>query len=50
MPPWGALMWYVECADFARLAEEVMGGAGRAEPEETRFPEFREPLPSGSRH
>jgi len=39
-----------EPADFARLAEEIMGGAGRAEPEETRFPEFREPLPSGSRH
>lgn len=39
-----------EPADFARLAEEIMGGAGRAEPEETRFPAFREPPPSGSRH
>lgn len=39
-----------EPADFARLAEEIMGGAGRVEPEEMRFPEFREPPPSGSRH
>lgn len=41
-----------EPADFARLAEEIMGGAGRPERDGERFPEFRElpPLPSGSRH
>jgi MraZ protein len=40
-----------EPADFARLAEEIMGGAGRAERDETRVPEFHlPPLPPGSRH
>lgn len=41
-----------EPADFARLAEEIMGGVGRAEPDGDRFPEFRElpPLSPGSRH
>ncbi len=40
-----------EPADFARLAEEIMGGNGRSEREEDRFPDFRLPPPSpGSRH
>ena len=40
-----------EPADFARLAEEIMGGAGHAGRDEERFPDFREsPLPPGSRH
>lgn len=41
-----------EPADFARLAEEIMGGAGRSQPDADRFPDFREmpaPVP-GSRH
>ncbi len=41
-----------EPADFARLAEEIMGGGGRAERETERFPDFQglPPSPSGSRH
>lgn len=40
-----------EPADFARLAEEIMGSAGRAERDEARVPEFHlPPLPPGSRH
>jgi len=40
-----------EPADFARLAEEIMGGAGHAGRDEERFPDLREsPLPPGSRH
>ena len=41
-----------EPADFARLAEEIMGGAGRAERDVERLPDFRglPSPPSGSRH
>lgn len=41
-----------EPADFARLAEEIMGGAGRAERSGEQLPDFRElpPLPPSSRH
>ena len=41
-----------EPADFARLAEEIMGGAGHMESDGERFPNFRElpPMPPGSRH
>jgi MraZ protein len=41
-----------EPADFARLAEEIMGSAGRSERDAERFPDFRElpPMSSGSRH
>ncbi len=40
-----------EPADFARLAEEIMGSVEHPEREE-RFPDFREspPIPPGSRH
>ena len=39
-------------ADFARLAEEIMGGVGRSERDAERFPDFRDlpPMPPGSRH
>ena len=41
-----------EPADFARLAEEIMGGVGHTESDGERFPNFRElpPMPPGSRH
>ena len=41
-----------EPADFARLAEEIMGGLERPERDEERFPDFRDlpPAPPGSRH
>jgi MraZ protein len=41
-----------EPADFARLAEEIMGGAGRTEPDGERFPALRDlpPMSPGSRH
>lgn len=41
-----------EPADFAKLAEEIMGGTGREAPEVERFPGFRDlpSSPSGSRH
>lgn len=40
-----------EPADFARLAEEIMGGPGRSEQNAERFPDFRDrPPPSDSRH
>jgi MraZ protein len=41
-----------EPADFARLAEEIMGGAGRAERDGERFPDFRDlpPMSPNSRH
>ena len=41
-----------EPADFARLAEEIMGGAGRSERDGERFPDFRDApsIPPGSRH
>jgi MraZ protein len=41
-----------EPADFARLAEEIMGGAGRSRPDGDRFPDFSElpPLSHSSRH
>jgi MraZ protein len=41
-----------EPADFARLAEEIMGGAGQPEVVDERFPGFRDfsPAPPDSRH
>ncbi|HOW75049.1 MAG TPA: division/cell wall cluster transcriptional repressor MraZ [Candidatus Competibacteraceae bacterium] len=41
-----------EPADFSRLAEEIMGGAGQPEVDEERFPGFRDlaPAPPDSRH
>jgi len=41
-----------EPADFARLAEEIMGGAGRSRQDGDQFPDFRElpPLSHSSRH
>ncbi len=41
-----------EPADFARLAEEIMGGAGQPEVADERFPGFRDfsPAPPDSRH
>lgn len=41
-----------EPADFARLAEEIMGGAGQPEMDDERFPGFRDfsPAPPDSRH
>ncbi|MDS4025514.1 MAG: division/cell wall cluster transcriptional repressor MraZ [Candidatus Contendobacter sp.] len=41
-----------EPADFARLAEEIMGSAGHPEREGERFPDFQgaSPIPPGSRH
>ncbi len=41
-----------EPADFARLAEEIMGGAGQPEVVDERFPGFRDfsPTPPDSRH
>ncbi|MBS1223021.1 MAG: mraZ [Proteobacteria bacterium] len=41
-----------EPANFARLAEEIMGGAGHVERDDERFPDFRElpSMPPGSRH
>jgi MraZ protein len=41
-----------EPADFARLAEEIMGGRGHVEREADPFPDLRDlpTLPSGSRH
>lgn len=41
-----------EPADFAKLAEEIMGETGREAPEAERFPGFRglPSSPSGSRH
>ena len=41
-----------EPADFARLAEEIMGSVGHPEREGERFPDFQgaSPIPPGSRH
>ena len=41
-----------EPANFAQLAEEIMGGAGRSEQNADRFPDFRDlpVLPPGSRN
>lgn len=41
-----------EPADFARLAEEIMGGAGRSEPDADLLPGFRDfpATPPNSRH
>ena len=40
-----------EPADFARLAEEIMGGTGRPERDDDRFPDFHlPPAPPSSRH
>ncbi len=39
-----------EPADFARLAEEIMGGTGRSETDEERFSDFHLPPPPDSRH
>ena len=41
-----------EPADFARLAEEIMGGAGQRDVDDERFPGFRDfaPAPPDSRH
>ena len=41
-----------EPADFADLAEEIMGPANRPEPDEDRAPSFRDfpPAPPNSRH
>ena len=41
-----------EPADFAGLAEEIMGPANRPEPDEDRVPSFRDfpPMPPNSRH
>lgn len=41
-----------EPADFARLAEEIMGGLERPDRDGERFPAFRDlpPAPPGSRH
>jgi MraZ protein len=41
-----------EPADFARLAEEIMGDVGQSEGTDERFPGFREfsPAPPDSRH
>ncbi|MFO1371680.1 MAG: division/cell wall cluster transcriptional repressor MraZ [Candidatus Competibacteraceae bacterium] len=41
-----------EPADFARLAEEIMGGVGHSERNEERFPDFRDlpPASPSSRH
>lgn len=41
-----------EPADFARLAEDIMGGGERSERNADRFPDFRDlpDLPPGSRH
>ncbi|MCP5158087.1 MAG: division/cell wall cluster transcriptional repressor MraZ [Gammaproteobacteria bacterium] len=41
-----------EPADFAQLAEEIMGDKQRPEPDEEQFPGFRElpPVPTDSRH
>jgi len=41
-----------EPADFARLAEEIMGGTGRSEQDGEPFPDYRHlpPAPPGARH